>query len=268
MLTFTNAFKANGITVLVFLRLLTALLCLKETHLAPWECQSLIGSKKSETCIFTVKLSQEPLLKIKPSQSYLPEVKLSSRKSLMLKTKDYLSPWQEKMLKSKWKELIKLMQREEISFATTSTIVRKLMNLRLQSTFYKFLKLKNWCPQAMSVYFICMLLLNKLRSSKWKQSMMLKLRKTLLQLSWNQDKQEQLPSRYLFNYFSVPTFYVLKSINSCTIWVDSPSEMRESTFCNLLRTVGYGFVTKIRPAKTLLDEQRKQLGLKKEENNV
>jgi hypothetical protein len=32
--------------------------------------------------------------------------------------------------------------------------------------------------------------------------------------------------------------------------------------------VGYGYVTKIKPAKILLDEQRENAGVKKEENNV
>lgn len=36
-------------------------------------------------------------------------------------------------------------------------------------------------------------------------------------------------------------------------------------FFNLFRTIGYGCVTKIKPAKNLLDEQKEQLGLKKEE---
>lgn len=31
----------------------------------------------------------------------------------------------------------------------------------------------------------------------------------------------------------------------------------------LFRTVGYGYVTKIKPAKKLLEEQKEQLGLKK-----
>lgn len=31
------------------------------------------------------------------------------------------------------------------------------------------------------------------------------------------------------------------------------------------KTVGYGFVTKIKPAKKLLEEQKEQLGLKKDE---
>jgi hypothetical protein len=32
--------------------------------------------------------------------------------------------------------------------------------------------------------------------------------------------------------------------------------------------VGYGYVTKIKPAKKLLEEQKEQLGFKKEENNL
>lgn len=33
------------------------------------------------------------------------------------------------------------------------------------------------------------------------------------------------------------------------------------------KTVGYGYVTKIKPAKKLLEEQKEQLGLKKDETN-
>jgi hypothetical protein len=32
--------------------------------------------------------------------------------------------------------------------------------------------------------------------------------------------------------------------------------------------VGYGYVTKIKPAKKLLEEQKDQLGVKKEENKL
>lgn len=32
--------------------------------------------------------------------------------------------------------------------------------------------------------------------------------------------------------------------------------------------MGYGYVTKIKPAKKLLDEQKENAGMKKEENNV
>ena len=114
MLTFTNVSKEVGTMVLAFLNISTILLCLKESLLIHWECQSSIDSKKLETCIFTVKLNQVPLLKIKLSPSYLQEVKLSSRKSSMPKMKDFLSPWLEKMSSLKWKVSIKAMPKEEI----------------------------------------------------------------------------------------------------------------------------------------------------------
>lgn len=61
---------------------------------------------------------------------------------------------------------------------------------------------------------------------------------------------------------------MLRSTNSCQVWVDSLWEIKESNNFFNDRTVGYGYVTKIKPAKKLLEEQKEQLGLKKDEKNI
>lgn len=144
-----------------------------------------------ETCIFTVKLNQVPLLRTKPLQFYHQEDKPSLRKSTTPRIKDYLSPWLDKMLSLKWKVLMKVMLKEVISFATISTIVKKLMNLKPTLTFFKFPKLKNSCLQDTNVSYICTLLLNKSKFSKLKLNGILKLKRTSLLHSWNQVKLEQ-----------------------------------------------------------------------------
>lgn len=147
--------------------------------------------KKSETCIFTVKLNQVPLLRTKPLLFYHQEVKLSSRKSTTPRMKDYLSLWLDKTLSLKWKVLMKAMPKEVISFATISTIVKKLMNLKPPLTFFKFLKVKNSCHLDMNVSYICTLLQNKSKFSKWRLNGILKIKRTSLLPSWNQVKPEQ-----------------------------------------------------------------------------
>lgn len=183
MSTFINVLKEAGTKDHVFLKSLTIFLSLKENHLDHSECQSSIDLKKLETCIFTVKFNLEQLLKIKPSLFFHQEDKLLSKKFIMPRMRDFHSLWLDKMLNLKWKELMKTMPKEVISFATISITAKKLMNSRPQSTFLKSHKLKNWCLQVMNVFYICMPLLNKYKSSRLKQNMILKQRKISVQLS-------------------------------------------------------------------------------------
>lgn len=139
--------------------------------------------KKSETCIFTVKLNQVLLFRTKPLQFYHQGDKPSLKKSTMLRMKDCRSPWLDKMWSLKWKVLMKVMPKEVILFATILIIVKKLTNLKQPLMSFKFLKVKNSCHPDMNASYICTLLLNKFKFSKLKLNGILKLKRTSLLLS-------------------------------------------------------------------------------------
>lgn len=164
----TKELKEAGSTDPAFLSFLTQLHCQKESQWDLWECQSLTSSNKLETCTFMVRLNQAQSLKIKRLQFCQVELKQSSRKSSTPKMKDFLSPWLEKTSRLKWKVLMKVIPKEEISFATISITVNKPTNSRPLLTSLKFQRLKNWCHQDTNVFFTCTQLLNRSKSSRSK----------------------------------------------------------------------------------------------------
>lgn len=90
-----------------------------------------------------VKSNLEQLLKIKLSLYCQAELKLLSNKSLMQRIKDYPLLWLDKTLKLESKVLNKMILKEVKSYATILTIVKKPINLKPPSMFFKFLKVKN-----------------------------------------------------------------------------------------------------------------------------
>lgn len=137
----------------------------------------MINSNKSEICSFMVNYRLELLLKIKLSLFFLQESNLLSNKSSMLKIKDFLSLWLDKMWRWKSKELKKDKSKEVISFATISIIVKKHLNSKLLLMFWNYPKTKKLSLLDMNVFFTCMQLLNKYKSSRFKLNTIQLLRK-------------------------------------------------------------------------------------------
>lgn len=168
MWMFTSVSKEAGTMVLPCLSFWTLLNFQKESPWVLWECRSLTSSKKSETCTFMERSNQARLSKTKPLQYCRRELKLLSRKSSMLRTKDFHLQWLDKTLRWKWKVLIKLIPKEDKLFATIWTIAKKLTNSRRQLMYWKFLKARSSCHQDMNVSCTCMPLLSRLKFSRLK----------------------------------------------------------------------------------------------------
>ena len=204
--------------------------CPKENPWALWEFPSLTSSKIWDSSMSMERSNLVLWLKIRQSRFFHKGGRWWSGKSSMPRTKKCRLLVQERTSKWESKILTKIRSAEVTWSVITSTTVRSQRSSRPTLPSLNSPMRRNFFLQDMNALFICMPLLLRLKSAMFKAGLINK------PISWSRppssklEKRVSVKSRYKVYKFRFKDLSVLRNMTLCLLWVDSPSETKESKF--------------------------------------